>query len=251
MTGSSGYDETMVGILLVSVFGGILIWYVIDSLLRQVLLRRAGHRTPWSAWIPLWREASLLETAGIRGPWIWTIALVVLNMSGPSDPQDGWALGLLLVISIFALILQVMLTVWTALGVQAGAGVSKGAANGWGVVLLVFLPWIWLIWMIVRLKKTKYNQVEALAAAGTLPLGRTGWWTKGDRFAVFKEPQQVPGVPESGFGIEPRASGMTVSDLAGSKPPRNPYLPAEEPQEPAKVDPPEPGEEQSDEDQKK
>lgn len=179
------------------VFAALLAWYVIDSILLHMLLRRVGHKHAYAAWVPLWRGAALYEAAGIRQAWVWAGGLYVLNASSSQIPDSAYWAVLGLIVAV-----EILLAVWIALGIQAGTHVAKGAANGWGAALNAVAPWIWRIWMIVRLGKRAaqgvgYDQGAAIEQGLRLP-GRALHGeaevelSRLKSHAAFGQPQRVP-----------------------------------------------------------
>lgn len=160
------------GLLLIfSVF--LVAIYIVGAIFQMRLMKAAGHRTPGAAWVPIWSTAALLETAGLRGPWPWVGVLFGASFLGGLIPYVG------ILVTIATSVISVMLFIWAAKGIQAGTGLDSTG----GIVLAVFMPLIWLIWMGVRAPKTGYDREAAIAAAGTFPIR---WFDRvGDPRAPF------------------------------------------------------------------
>ena len=136
------------------------------------LLKNAGHKTPVSAWIPIWSTNSLLEIGGIKQPWIWTLLIIVGSSIGNMIPVLG------VFIAIAAMVIAVILTIYMAKGVQAGVGTGSTG----GIVLAVLVPIAWIIWMAIASGKTAYNKEAAIAQGSTMPMN---WFGESDLYAPF------------------------------------------------------------------
>lgn len=158
--------------VLVTIFLVCIALYALTAWFQMKLLMRAGHAHPGSAWVPVWSTVTLWETGGIRNPWIWCL----LTMFGSSVlawiPIIGW------LAVIFLWIVSIMLTVYSAKGIQAGLGLSSTG----GLVLAVLFPLVWLIWMALRSSKHFFNQDEAIRAGGTFPFA---WFGPGQPYGPF------------------------------------------------------------------
>lgn len=161
--------------------------YVVTAIFQMKLLKNAGHRTPGSAWVPLWNTASLFEIGGIKQPWIWVAVLFGGNFLGGLIPGIGF------LISLVVLAASIVLMVWVAKGVQAGLGISSVG----GIVLAVLVPLAWIIWMAVVSGKRKYDRNAALMEGGSLPMN---WFGENDRLAPFG----VASAPAGNFYAQPQ-----------------------------------------------
>lgn len=167
--------------ILLAVLWGLVIFlvtsYVITAVLSMILLKRAGHRRPWAAWVPVWNEVILLQLAGIRRPWV--ITLVLIGFSGVSTTGlIGWALD------IAILALWVFITVWIVKGVHAGFGIGKLVLGS--IVAVVCLP-AWLIWMIVLSYRHEYDVFEAVSTGAEFPLTKQFPDTTPQAYAAFAD----------------------------------------------------------------
>lgn len=174
----------LVGFLFVGVIG--LVLYVINSFFLMKLLKNAGHKTPVSAWVPLWQTASLMEVGGIRKAWIWTLVLFGGSFIGGSIP----VVGTLVAIAVF--VAAVVLTVFLAKGVQAGLGIDSIG----GIVLAVLVPIVWIVWMGIASGKTNYNREAAIAQGGAMPMN---WFGDSDPYEPFANAGSTYGQPSSAY----------------------------------------------------
>lgn len=146
--------------------------YVVTSIFLMKLFRNAGHKTPGSAWVPVWNTASLFEIGGIRKPWAWVLVLYAGSFVSGLIPVIGSILS-------FGLIaLAVVLTIYLAKGVQAGVGTGGTG----GIVLAVLLPIVWIIWMAMASDKAPYNREAAIAEGAAMPMN---WFGDSDPYAPF------------------------------------------------------------------
>lgn len=146
--------------------------YVINAIFLMKLLKNTGHRTPGSAWVPIWNTASLFQIGGIKQPWIWVAVLFGANLIASFIPVIGF------IVSLAVVVAAVMLMVWVAKGVQAGLGINSVG----GIVLAVLIPLAWIIWMAIASGKRSYDRNAALVEGGSLPLN---WFGDSDRLAPF------------------------------------------------------------------
>lgn len=160
-----------------------VIVYLITSIFLMKILKNANHKNPVAAWVPLWNTVTLFELAGIRTPWAW-VAILFGGGLLSGIPVIG------VVISVGVMILSIILTIWMAKGVQAGLGLESVG----GIVLAVFIPLIWIIWMSVRSNSVAYNHTAAFATGSTLPIS---WFNNGDPAASFNIVAAPP--TQSGF----------------------------------------------------
>ncbi len=72
-----------------------------------------------------------------------------------------------IILSLVSLTASITLAVWWARAIQAAVGVTSTAG---GVVLAIFIPLAWLIWMAVSASKNGFNLEKALALGSTFPL---------------------------------------------------------------------------------
>lgn len=180
-----------------------IVAYVVTAFFLQKLLKSAGHKTPASAWVPLWSTVSLMEIGGIKQPWIWT--LIFFGGSAFSNLIPG--IGP--IISLAVLVFAVIVTIFLAKGVQAGVG--KGETGM--IVLAVLVPMLWIILMAIESEKRKYDRERALAVGATMPFN---WFGDGDPRAAFA-PDNYAAANANNF---PQTGNPNPSF---STPPSNPY----------------------------
>lgn len=176
MTDYTYYDGGAAGfafaaMFLMFTFAFALVFYVINSIFLMKLLKNAGHAHPGAAWVPLWNTVVLFELGGIRTPWIWVIILFAGGALS-AIPILGF------IISIALLVASIMLVIWMAKGVQMGLGLESTG----GIVLAIFIPFAWVIWMAIRSDKVKYSVHTAVREGGTFPLN---WFGEGNPYASF------------------------------------------------------------------
>lgn len=156
------------------------VFYVINAIFLMKLLKNAGHKNPVAAWVPLWNTVTLFEVAGIKGPWIW-VAIFFASGLVSGIPVLGS------IIAIGVLVISIILTIWMAKGVHAGLGFESVG----GIVLAIFLPFIWLIWVALKSDSVPYNLNAAISNGNTLPID---WFKGGNPYQSFN---LVPNFPNN------------------------------------------------------
>ncbi len=179
--------------------------YVVTAIFLSKLLKNAGHRTPVAAWVPFWNSVALMEIAGIRQPWIWTGILV-----GASILAQLPVVGSIL--AIVVVILAVILMVYIARGVQSALGISSTG----GIVLSVFFPTIWIIWMAVVSKRESYDQDRAIEEGSKLPMN---WFGESDVYAPFDRTPVTPPAPSYSYGTSAGSAQTAPAPAAPPVPP--------------------------------
>lgn len=169
------FAETLAVGMLFSVFFFVVAIYVVTAFFTMKLLKNAGHRTPVSGWVPVWSTASLLQIAGIKQPWIWTVILFAGSSIGSLIPF----LGVLISLAIF--VVAIILTVYMAKGIQAGVGTGSTG----GIVLAILLPIVWIIWMALESGKNEYNRDAAIAEGSSMPMN---WFGESNLYEPFDSP---------------------------------------------------------------
>ncbi|HEU5121970.1 MAG TPA: DUF5684 domain-containing protein, partial [Candidatus Saccharimonadales bacterium] len=115
-------DEAAVGIffgtLLISLFIALVV-YVIGALLLGRIFKKAGVEQ-WKAWVPIYNTWILLELGDQKGYWAVLMLIPFVNI----------------VAAIFIIIAEYHI------GLKLGK-------EGWFVLLAIFLPLVWLIWLAV------------------------------------------------------------------------------------------------------
>ena len=107
------------------VFIFAIIFYVIAALSLMQIFKKAGVK-PWIAWVPFYNNWKLLELGGQQGFWAVLAIVPIINI----------------VSSIFMYIAMF----------HVG---KKFGKDGAFVLLAIFLPFVWLIWLAVD--KSKFN----------------------------------------------------------------------------------------------
>lgn len=106
-------------IMLFSFIFGIAI-YVVTALCLMRIFKKAGVTNAWAAWVPFYNNWKLLEIGGQQGFWAVLAIIPVVNI----------------VSAIFVFIAMY----------HVGKKLGKGDAF---IVLGIFLPLVWLIWLAV------------------------------------------------------------------------------------------------------
>lgn len=125
--------------------------YLITSISLFILLSRADHVRPWSAFIPIWNTIALFELGGIRKAWLWTLILIVPSAIFSAIPIIG------VVISLAIAVISIILTVYTAKGIQAGFG--RGGV--FGIIASVLFTPFWLLWLAIVTKDFSLEKMRA------------------------------------------------------------------------------------------
>lgn len=175
--GYTGAEDTLglafLGALAVFTVFFVVIFYVVNAIFLMKLLKNAGHKTPGSAWVPIWNQVSMAEIGGIKQPWIWMLALFAGSFIVGLIPVIG------VILSLVFLVVSIILMVYIAKGIQAGLGIDSVG----GIVLAVIVPLAWIIWMAIASgKRNGYDRDAALREGGSLPMN---WFGESDRLAPF------------------------------------------------------------------
>lgn len=112
--------------------------YVISSFLLSRIFKKAGVEA-WKAWVPLYNYWIMLELGGQKGFWAILLLVPIVN-----------------IVSVVFLVIAMY---------QIGLNLGK---EGWFVLLAIFLPLVWLIWLAFDDSKWKGGEPVA-AAAGQAP----------------------------------------------------------------------------------
>lgn len=110
---------SVIGVLLATYFVALIASYVVTSIFLGMIFKKAGVES-WIAWVPFYNTWKILELGGQQGFWA-ILALVPL-------------------VGIVSLVFMVMAVYDIGL---------KFGKEGWFVVLAIFLPLVWLIWLAV------------------------------------------------------------------------------------------------------
>lgn len=130
-TSSSTADPAIfVGFFLISLLFGLAI-YVVVSLCLMSIFKKAGVK-PWIAWVPYYNTWKMLEIGGQQGFWAVLAIVPLVNI----------------VSVIFTYIAMF----------HIGKKLGKGDAF---VVLAIFLPLVWYIWLAVD--KSTWNDTASSA----------------------------------------------------------------------------------------
>lgn len=148
--------------------------YLVTAFFQYRLLKNVGHKTPASAWVPIWNTITLMETGGVKKAGIWTLVLFAGSFVGALIPFVGFFISL----AIFAV--AIILTIYMVKGVHAGLGKDDSAIGG--IILAIFIPMAWIIWMAIESGKTKFNPERAVTTGGQMPMN---WFGEGNPYAPF------------------------------------------------------------------
>lgn len=128
----------LLGVLAANAFI-FLLAYALGSFLMSLVFKKAGIAM-WKAWVPVYNLWTFLEMGGQKG-WISLLAVVpVLN-----------------VITIWIAIVFIVIAAY-----RIGLNFGK---EGWFVLLYIFLPLVWYIWLAVD----KTAVWQPATSAGTVP----------------------------------------------------------------------------------
>lgn len=119
--------------MMVFVLIGAVIGYVINSLLLSRLFKKAGVEQ-WKAWVPVYNVWVMLELGGQKGWWAILMLIPVVNI--------------------------VALVFYFIAAYHIGLKLGK---EGVFVLLAIFLPIVWLIWL--AFDKSTWNGVAPAATA--------------------------------------------------------------------------------------
>ena len=97
-----------------------VIMYVLTSLCLMSIFKRAGVK-PWIAWVPFYNQWKMLEIGGQQGFWVVLSIIPVVN-----------------IVSVVFMYIAMY---------NIGLKFGKGGAF---VLLAIFLPVVWLIWLAVE-----------------------------------------------------------------------------------------------------
>jgi hypothetical protein len=122
------------------VFGVVgIIAYVVNAVFLGMIFKKAGVES-WKAWVPVYNVWVMLELGGQKG---WLSLLLLLS----------W-------IPVLGFVAAVVSAVFTAIAAyKIGLGFGK---EGVFVLLYIFLPIVWLIWLAVD-KTAVWKQSAAVA----------------------------------------------------------------------------------------
>ncbi|QPK80594.1 hypothetical protein G7Y41_05695 [Schaalia sp. ZJ405] len=194
--------------------------YIIRSIFQMRLLQAVGHQNPVSAWIPLWRDITLLEAGGIRQPVIWVLILwcgtVVL----------GWipVIGQLLVFAIG--VAGLMLGFWRARAIQEGFGINSTG----GAIFGAILPFFWVIWISSVAQRAQFNRDHAIQVGGTFPLNFFGEGNPYAPFGFTSSPNYAQ--PQADYGYQDQAQQGYGNPGAPQPGYGTPYTQPDAPQQP-------------------
>ncbi|MES2876742.1 MAG: DUF5684 domain-containing protein [Patescibacteria group bacterium] len=140
-------DNTNNGELLAVLLANIVVFtlaWAISSFLLSLVFKKAGIPM-WKAWVPVYSLWIFLELGGQKG-WISLLAVIpILNI----------------------------LTIWVALVFAVIAAYQIGlnfGKEGWFVLLYLFVPIAWYIWLAVD-KTAVWQPGQTLAAGPSAPTG--------------------------------------------------------------------------------
>lgn len=137
-TSSSSADPAVLAGVFAVMGVFFLIAYVVCAIFLGMIFKKAGV-PQWKAWVPFVNSWTFFELGGQKG-WISLLALL------------GWIPLLGFVASIVVLVFSIMAAI------KVGEGFGK---EGVFVLLYVFLPLVWLIWLAVE--KNTWKGVPAAA----------------------------------------------------------------------------------------
>lgn len=150
------YDNYDIGYVIAAFLGVFvfflfltLITYVISSILLMGVYKRAGHKTPASAWVPIWRTATLLQVGGIQKAWIWILAVYGGIFVTGLIPYIGSIIVLAIYVIFYIAIFYVYRNTQRSFGL-AGSGNLPA-------VLGVFFPLFYYIWLYIVTKGRNYD----------------------------------------------------------------------------------------------
>lgn len=193
--------------VLATIFFIGLVCYLVTAFFQYKLLKNVGHKTPASAWVPVWNTITLMETGGVRKAGIWTLILIGGSFISAFIPFIGFFISL----AIF--VVAIILTIYMVKGVHAGLGKDDSAIGG--IILAIFIPMAWIIWMAIESGKAKFNPERAVAAGGKMPMN---WFGEGDPYAPFALASQS----NAGYYHANAANGYGAQ-TAPPAPPAEPY----------------------------
>lgn len=184
-----------------------LVLYLVTAFFQYKLLKNVGHKNPVSAWVPVWNTITLMETGGVRKAGIWTLVLFAGSFVGALIPFVG------LFISLAIFVVAIILTIYMVKGVHAGLGKDDSAIGG--IILAIFIPMAWIIWMAIESGKAKFNPERAVAAGGKMPMN---WFGEGNPYAPF-----TPDNHANAYYHANAATGYPGAQTAPPAPPAAPY----------------------------
>jgi hypothetical protein len=139
--GSQISNETAVAVMLFTLIIGLvigLIAYAVSAFLLSRIFKKAGVEA-WKAWVPVYNTWVLLELGDQKGFWAVLALVPVVN-----------------IVSIVFLIIAEY---------NIGLKLQK---EGWFVLLAIFLPLVWLIWLAFD-KSTWKGAAPVVATANGAP----------------------------------------------------------------------------------
>ena len=116
---SSSMPPAAVAFLLITIVATVIL-YVIVSLCLMTIFKKAGVKNAWAAWVPYYNSLKTLQIGGQQGFWAILAIIPVINI----------------VAAVFMYI--AMYNVGLKLGQE-----------GVFVLLAIFLPIVWIIWLAV------------------------------------------------------------------------------------------------------
>lgn len=132
--------EAATGIAIGFIIFGIiafLVSYAVSAFLLSRIFKKAGVE-PWKAWVPVYNNWVMLEIGGQKGFWA-VIALIPF-------------VGIISIVFMYIAMYNI--------GLKLGK-------ESWFVLLAIFLPLVWLIWL--AFDKSTWNSTAAPAAAPSVP----------------------------------------------------------------------------------
>lgn len=185
----------------------LVVVYVVTAFFQYKLLKNVGHKTPASAWVPVWNTITLMETGGVRKAGIWTLILFAGSFVAGLIPFVGFFISL----AIF--VVAIILTIYMVKGVHAGLGKEDSAIGG--IILAILVPVAWIIWMAIESGKAKFSPERAVAAGGKMPMN---WFGEGNPYAPFTPDNQA-----NAYHYANAANGYPGEQTAPPAPPAGPY----------------------------
>ena len=120
-----------VGVLLFVYFLFIAVMYIVYAIFLGMIFKKAGVK-PWIAWVPFYNNWKLLEIGGQQGYWAVLAIIPFVNIAS----------AIFMYISMY----------------HIGKKLGK---DGIFVLLAIFLPIVWLIWL--GIDKSKWNDAGSTA----------------------------------------------------------------------------------------
>lgn len=133
----SGVALAVLGTFFVTFLVIAVVVYVVHAIFLGKIFKKAGVEA-WKAWVPIYNSWVILELGGQKGIWAVLAIVPIVN-----------------IVSVVFLIIAMY---------QIGLNFGKEA---WFVLLAIFLPLVWLIWLAID--DSKWKGVAAAAPAGQAP----------------------------------------------------------------------------------